>query len=264
MDMGLSGKGALVAGASAGIGLAIARGLAAEGAHVAMLARREDILRREAEALQVEAGVPVLPLVGDLTDADQVRACVASAAAEWNGIEVLVTNAGGPPAGRFLDLDPEAFEAAFRLIFQSALWLCQEVVPRMIEAGRGGRIVMVTSTSVKEPLEGLVLSNSIRPGVAGLAKSLANELGAHGIRVNVVCPGFADTDRLEELAESVSQEEGRSVEEVLGGWASRSPLGRIGRPEEIADLAVYLASERSSYVTGTVVAADGGRSRGLL
>ncbi|MGD8377903.1 MAG: SDR family oxidoreductase [Acidobacteriota bacterium] len=264
MDTGLEGHRALVTGSSAGIGLAVAKGLAREGARVAMVARREPVLREAATAIGEETGAPPIVFPGDLTDREQVRRCVTDAATSLGGIDVLVTNAGGPPPGRFADLEPEAFEAAFRLTFQSALWLCHESLPFLRASGTGGRIVMIASTSVKEPLDGLILSNSIRSGLAGLAKSLANELGPDGIRVNVVCPGFTDTERLGELADRVAAERGCGAEAVRDEWAARNPLRRIGRPEEIADLAVFLASDRASYITGTTIAVDGGRTRGLL
>jgi 3-oxoacyl-[acyl-carrier protein] reductase len=264
MDSGLEGKGALVAGASAGIGLAIARGLAREGARVAIVARRQAELEEAARSIRAETGAEVVPIVCDLTDRAAVGDCARRAAEAVGGIEVLVTNAGGPRSGGFLDVAPEDYESAFRLNFLSTMWLCHETVPRMIDAGRGGRIVMVASISVKQPIDGLILSNSIRAGVAGLAKSLANELGPHAIRVNVVCPGYTATERLMELSADVAGRRGTDAEAIRAEWASGIPLGRIGRPEEVADLAVYLASDRASYLTGTVVAADGGRCQGLL
>jgi 3-oxoacyl-[acyl-carrier protein] reductase len=264
MEMGLRGRGALVAGASAGIGRAIARGLAAEGARVAMVARRPAVLEEAAREIAAETGSRTVPIVADLTDRPQARRCVEEATAAVGPLEVLVTNCGGPPAGRFLDLGPDDFARAFRLTFESALWLCYEAVPRMIETGRGGRIVLVASTAVKEPIEDLILSNSIRAGVAGLAKSLATELGPHRIRVNVLCPGFTATGRLEDLAARLAAARGTTPDAVREEWSAGTPLRRIGLPEEIADLAVFLASDRAAYVTGTVVAADGGRTRGLL
>lgn len=264
MDLGLRGKAAVVAGASAGIGRAIAAGLAREGCRVAVLARRAEELEAAARAIHLETGSEVVPIVADLTQRHDVVRALAAAEGRLGGIDVLVTNAGGPRPGNFLDLSPEDFEAAFRLTFLSALWLCGETVPRMIAARRGGAIVLVASVSVKQPIDGLILSNSMRAGVAGLAKSLANELGPHGIRVNVVCPGYTATERLDELAGQLARQRGMEAEAVRAEWAAGTPLGRIARPEEIADLSVYLASGRASYVTGTVVAADGGRARGLL
>ena len=263
MEMGLAGSGAIVAGASAGIGQAIAEGLAREGARVALLARRTERLQEVAEGIR-EAGGEAVPIPCDLTDREAVQRSVAAATEAVGGIDVLVTNAGGPPAGGFLDREPRDYETAFRLLFLSALWLCHESVPRMIDAGRGGSIVMVASGSVKQPIDGLILSNSIRAGIAGLSKSMANELGAHGIRVNVLCPGYTATDRLAELEEKMAQRRGVSATEVRREWAAGTPLRRIGKPQEIADLAVYLASGRASYITGTVIAADGGRAAGLL
>ena len=263
METGLRGKGALVAAASAGIGLAIARGLAREGARVALLARRRDALERAATAVRQETGTDAHPIVCDLTDRDAVRRSVAEADAACGGLEILITNAGGPRPGGFLDVAPEDFEATARLTLMSAVWLCHETVPRMVRAGKGGRIVMVASVSAKQPLDGLILSNTLRPGVVGLAKSLADELGPRGIRVNVICPGFAATARLEELAAEAAARRGLTVDAVRAEWAGTTALRRIGAADEIADLAVYLASDRSSYVTGTAISVDGGRTRGL-
>jgi len=178
-------------------------------------------------------------------------------------VEILVTNAGGPRPGRFDRLGPDDWEAAFRLTLRSAVELCRHAVPDMKAAG-WGRIVLLTSVSVKQPIEGLMLSNSLRAAVAGFAKTLSNEYGSHGILVNTVCPGYTLTDRLVELADIRAREAGLTSQEALDSMASNTPVARIARPEEVAAVVCFLCSERASYVTGTVLPVDGGLHRGLL
>jgi 3-oxoacyl-[acyl-carrier protein] reductase len=232
MEMGLRGKRALVAGASAGIGRAIAAGLAREGCRVALLARRAAAVEEAARAIQRESGTEAVAVVADLTRRPDVARSVEAVRARFGSIDVLVTNTGGPPPGAFRDLPPEAFEEAFRLTFLSTLWLCHETVPAMIAEGQGGSIVMIASVSVKQPIDGLILSNTMRAGVAGLAKSLANEAGPHGIRVNVVCPGYTATERLDGLAGELARQRGVPPESIRAGCSSSGLAGStlVGRP----------------------------------
>lgn len=262
MDLGLRGKGAVVAGGSQGIGRACARALAAEGARVAICARTEDALRQAAEAIGAETGSQVLAVPADVRRPEDVRALVATAAEAFGGVHVLVANAGGPPPGLFADAADADWLAAFELSFLSTVRLVREVLPHM-RRQRWGRIVNIQSTSVRQPIEGLVLSNGVRPGVAGLARSLVLEVSRDGITVNTVCPGRILTDRARGYLESRARSAGVPVDEYARRDLAAIPLGRMGEPDEIAQVVAFLASERAAYVTGVTLAVDGGLVRAL-
>ena len=247
MDLRLKDRTAIVCGASSGMGLAIAEALADEGANVAMFARRRDLLGREAERLGA------LAVRGDLTNPAHLERLVEQAVAAFGGIDILVNNGGGPPRGAALDLDAESVEAAVELLLVSAVRLTNLCLPHL-ERGGHGRVINITSSSVKEPIDSLALSNAVRPGVIGWAKTLAREVGPKGITVNSIAPGRIDTERLKEVYPNGPTD--KDLEAI--------PLRRFGRPDEIGDVVCFLASDRGSYVTGTVVAVDGGLSRGLL
>jgi len=263
MDLGLKGKVALVAASSAGIGRAVALGLAAEGAAVACCARTAATLEETAGDIRRRTGAEVLAIPTDLTRPEEIRRLVEGACDRFGRIDILVNNAGGPKPGTFADLAERDWQEAITLTLLSTLRLAAAVIPRM-QQQRGGRIIHIMSVSIKQPLDNLILSNTLRAGVCGLAKSLANELGRDGILVNTVCPGATMTDRFVAVHRGVAERRGVPVEEVIAARAKEVPLGRIGTPEEVANLVVFLASERASYITGCTIPVDGGFTRGLL
>ena len=262
MDLGLKDRVALVAASSQGLGKAVAMGLAREGAKLALCARSQDSLDAAAEEIRAATGAEVLTRAVDVTVHDQVRSFVAQTAATFGTIDICVANAGGPPSKSFADTTVEDWEKATDLNLMSTVYLAKETLPLM-QAKRWGRFIAITSVTVKQPLEGLVLSNSVRSGVSGLIKTLANEYGPHNVLVNNVCPGFTATDRLLELAETLAEKQGVDAAQIEAGWAKQTPLGRIGQPGEFANLVVFLASECASYITGVSIPVDGGIIKGL-
>ena len=263
MDLHLTGKTALVCGASAGIGRAIAEELAAEGAHVALCARRDGPLQEAAEAIERVHGVRTIAISADVSKRDDITRLVETVEGEFERVDILVSNSGGPPSGRFGDLTPEQWRAAADLLLFSAVELARAVLPGM-ERARWGRIIHVASTSVKEPIDGLMLSNSVRSAVIGFAKTLANEVGAHGVTVNNILPGYTDTDRLGVLADAIAEREGVTPQDAYDRWRTGTPIGRLVEPREIGALAAFLASERAGAITGSSIAVDGGRTRSML
>lgn len=259
MDMGLNERVAIVCGASRGLGRAIAEALAAEGASLSLCARGAGPLEEAAAAIGAASGRPVLATPADVASADDLERLVAATLERFGRIDVLVTSTGGPARGRFFDCDDEAWRASFENTLLNVVRLVRLCVPTMKAAG-WGRIVNLASTTVRQPLAGLAMSNALRPAIAGLAKDLADELGPHGILVNNVCPGLHATERLLHVVQGDTEEETGAR---LAEMARRVPLGRVGRPEELAAAVVFLASERASYVTGTSLLVDGGATRGL-
>lgn len=251
MDLGLNGKVAWVTGASAGMGAATARALAREGARVALSARRAELL----EALAGELGGAAYPL--DLTDERAIYATAEKIEADLGPIEITIVNAGGPPPGTFDTTDDDAFRAGFELTLASAWHVAKAASEQMSRVGHGV-IIFITSWSTKEIIENLLLSNTMRAAVMGLAKTMSKNLGPHGIRVLCLAPGRIDTERIVELDSLNAERSGTMVEEVRAATESRVPLGRYGRPEEIGDVIAFLASDKASYMTGTTVVVDGG------
>ena len=262
MDLGLAGKVSLVAASSRGLGRAIAEELAAEGSDLLLCARGKEALREAARAVEA-LGVRAVAVPTDLSEPAEIDRLVDTGLSELGRIDVLVTNAGGPPAGTFESHPAEAWRQAVRLNLESVLQLVRRVLPGMKERG-WGRVVNVTSIAVKEPIDGLILSNSVRAAVTGFARTLANEVAPYGITVNNAMPGYTRTARLEELAERIGAARGSGPDEVIAEWEAGIPVGRIGTPREFAALVAFLASERASYITGASIAVDGGRIRALL
>jgi 3-oxoacyl-[acyl-carrier protein] reductase len=262
MNMGLEDRVALVAASSQGIGLATAHAFAAEGCRVAMCARNPQTLHAAAEQVKLQHGGDVLAEAFDVTDSKAVSAFVAAVAAKFGGVDICVTNAGGPPAKGFLAATLEDWQSAIAANFLSTVYFAREVIPHM-QRKRWGRVITITSITTKQPVADLVLSNAVRAAVVGLVKSLANEFGKDGILVNNVGPGFTATDRLKELARTRASSSGKAEKEIFEAWAADAPVKRLGDPREVAETIVWLASERASYVTGQTVLVDGGMYKGL-
>ena len=262
METGLKNRAVIVAASSQGMGRATAEAFAAEGARVAMCARNEKTLRAAADEIRQKHKTEVFTQPLDVTDGEAVAGFVEAVAAKFGGVDVCVTNAGGPPAKNFLSLTPEEWRKAVELNFLSVVSFARAVIPYM-QKNQWGRLITITSVSVKQPIADLVLSNAVRASVVGLVKSLANEFGKDGILVNNVAPGYTATERLSELAGTRALAAGVSEQEIYQRWAADVPVRRLGRPEEIADTIVWLASERASYITGQTILVDGGIYKGL-
>jgi len=263
MDLGLRGRVAIVTGSSQGIGKAIALGLSQEGVRVSMCARNEKQLSDTAREIRQATGVDVFALQADLTKEDDIRRLVAQTTEVFGRIDILVNNTGGPPFLTFLETSEDHWRSAVNLLLMSVVTTCLDVIPHMQER-KWGRIINMTSFAAKQPADRLVLSNALRAGILGLTKTLSNELAQDGILVNAVCPGWTMTRRVEELAKAQAKTSGKLFEEVIKGWESQIPLKRLAQPSEIANLVVFLASERASYITGAVIQVDGGYTKGLF
>lgn len=263
MDLGIRDRVAIVAAASRGLGKASAMALATEGAQLAICSRNAQMLESAAAEISGKCGREVFHRAVDVTDPEQVRAFVAAVADRYGRIDICVTNAGGPPAKTFLNISREEWHAAVQLNLMSTVHMAREVIPWM-QRQKWGRLVTITSVSVKQPMENLLLSNSVRAAVTGLAKTLSNEFGKDNITVNNVCPGYTLTDRLEELAGVQALAQGIAKQAVYENWSKDVPMQRIGKPEEFAAVVAFLCSERASYVTGVSIQVDGGRYKGLL
>lgn len=263
MDLGLRGKVALVTAASKGLGRAIAEELAAEGTNLILCARGAEALDECQRSIVATSGVDVLAITADVSAPHEIDSLIRGALERFGRVDILVTNAGGPPSGTFESLTPEMWNSAVRLTLMSAVNLARGVLPSM-RAQKWGRIINVTSIAVKQPVDGLMLSNSVRSAVTGFARTLANEVAPLGITVNNILPGYTRTNRVEELASAIAGRESVSVGDALGKWEAEIPMGRLGEPRELAALAAFLASERASYITGSSIAVDGGWIKGLL
>ncbi len=263
MDLGIEGKVALVGGASRGIGKAIAFGLAKEGCRVSICARGEKQLEETAEEIRAATGVDVLAVPCDMAIADDIRRFVAQTVERFGRLDIVVNNAGGPPPGSFEKHSDEVWQAALAQNLLSVVRTVREALPHLRRQG-GGRIINITSYAVKQPLDGLILSNSARLGVVGLAKTLSKELGPDNILVNNVCPGPILTDRMKSLMQSWAEDRGRSYEQIVEEESKRIPLGHLGVPEDVAALVVFLASEPARHITGTTIQVDGGATAAVF
>jgi len=262
MDLGLRGRTALVAAASKGLGLAVAEELAAEGAAVVICARGRPALEAAAERIR-QAGGRVHAIAADVALPGDVARVVAECEREVGGVDILVTNSGGPKSGRFETLTMEDWDQAARVLLSSAVEFARAVLPGM-RARQWGRILHVTSIAAKQPVDGLMLSNSLRSAVTAFARTLANEVAPDGITVNCLMPGYTRTDRVVDLSNQMATAGGTTPEAILGRWEAEIPMRRLGEPREFAALAAFLASERASYITGQSIAVDGGWIRSLL
>ena len=263
MNLGLNGKVALVAASSKGLGRAVAEMLAEEGCDLVLCARGKDALDQTADAIRAASKRKVVALVADLSKPEDVSQVAARAMQEFGRVDILVTNGGGPPAGPFESHSTEAWHAAVRQTLDSVVELTRAVLPGMKER-RWGRIINITSIAVKQPVDNLILSNSVRAAVTGFARTLANEVAPFGVTVNNVLPGYTRTDRVEELATRNAAQRGTTREAEFAKWEREIPTGRLGEPREFAALVAFLASERASYITGTSVPVDGGWIKALL
>jgi 3-oxoacyl-[acyl-carrier protein] reductase len=263
MDLNLNGKRALVAGASRGLGYATARGLAQEGARVAINGRHPERIKAAAQQLAEETGADILPLPGDVTDLEVPSRLVDEVVNSFGGIDLLVTNSGGPPSGSFEEMDDQTWQLAVELSLLSHVRLIKAALPYLRQS-EAGSVLTITSYSVKQPIPYLVLSNSVRAATVGLTKTLALELGSDGIRFNSILPAWTETERVTELMEHRAKVNGTSLEEEMAKQAQASPLGRMAKPEEFANAAVFLLSPAASYITGVMLAVDGGMYKGTM
>lgn len=260
MDLGLKDRVALAAAASQGLGYGVARALAADGARVSICGRRAAAVRAAAERLTAETGAPALGIPCDVTDAAALQAWVAQTVAAWGRVDALLVNAGGPPAGLFADLSDAQWQAAFELNILSAVRLIRATLPHM---GPGSAILTITSAAAREPVARLALSNVMRAGVAGLVKTLADELAPRGIRINNLLPGRLDTERVAQLDQNTADKLGISFDEARARAVAAIPLGRLGTIDEFGAAGAFLLSPAASFITGASLRVDGGMMRSV-
>jgi 3-oxoacyl-[acyl-carrier protein] reductase len=262
MEFGLKGKRALVMAASRGLGFASALGLAREGCRLVICSRDQERIEAAADIIRKQTGAEVQALVADVSSAAEAKRLVDAAVSAYGGLEIVVHNAGGPPAGETLQMTEEQWQKAFEQNMLSFTRIVGAAAPEMKKAGYG-RVLTIASSSIKQPIPNLALSNALRAGVWGIAKTLSRELASQGILVNVIAPGRIDTERIAELDQANAQKSGRSIEDVRKASVAGIPLGRLGKPEELANLVVFLASEAGSYITGQAITVDGAAGNAL-
>lgn len=263
MDLHLKGKTALVTGASRGLGFATAHLLAQEGANVIINSRSSESITAAAKKIASETNAQVIGIPGDITDPEVPAAVVEKAASEWGSLDILITNAGGPPSGLFETFDDATWYRAIELSLMSHVRLIRAGIP-YLKVSKAPSVLTITSMSVKQPITNLVLSNSIRAATVGLTKSLALELGGFGIRFNSILPGWTETERVTDLMSSRAKARGTTIEEEIKKQALESPFGRMASPEEFAAAAIFLVSPVASYITGVMLSVDGGMYKGIL
>jgi 3-oxoacyl-[acyl-carrier protein] reductase len=263
MDLKLRGKCALVTGASRGLGFAVALGLSQEGCRVAINSRNHERLANAAMKISEETGMDIYPLAGDVTDPEAPERLVSQSVEAMGGLDLLVTNSGGPPPGKFETIDDATWQKAVDLSLMSHVRLIRAALPALRQS-EAASVLAVTSYTVKQPLMNLILSNSVRAATVGLVKTLALELGGDGIRFNSILPAWTETERIYELLENRARMNGTSVEEEIARQAKDTPLGRMSTPEEFANAAVFLLSPAASYITGVMLTVDGGLYKGTL
>lgn len=266
MDLGLQDRVAIVCAASQGLGKAVALGLFAEGANVVICSRDAGRLQKasqEIAAASPDSTTRILPLVADVTDAAQITELVARTVEEFGRIDILVTNAGGPPVASFPDLDDAMWEKGITLNLMSTIRCIREVLPHM-RRKQWGRIIAITSITAKQPINDLVISSTVRPGILGLVRVLSNQYAGEGVLINSVTPGFILTARQKEIAEARAASRGITPQEYVAELVREVPVKRYGTPEELANVIVFLASERASFITGATISVDGGLTKGIL
>jgi 3-oxoacyl-[acyl-carrier protein] reductase len=259
MDLGLKGRRALVTGASAGLGAAAAMALAAEGVELAICSRSLKRLGIAAEKIYKATGIQARLLEGDISKEDDVHRVVAEA----GEVDILISNGGGPPPGQLTEHDAAKWQEAANLVLRPAITLTRDVIDGMVER-KWGRLIYITSVGVLQPIDNLILSNTYRAGVTGFCKTVSNNYAKYGITANCVCPGYTATERLENLAKDQAAKSDQTYQQVMKQFASLSPAGRVGKPEELAALIAFLASERAAYITGTSIPIDGGLAKALI
>lgn len=259
MDLRITGKRALVTGASSGLGLAAASALAAEGVRVTINSRSRERLEAAAARIKEETGAKVNLAAGDISSPGEVPKIIAAV----GEVDILVSNCGGPPPGPFTDHSDETWQQGHELVLQSAIRLTRGVIGGMRERG-WGRLIYITSIAVLQPVDDLIISNTYRAGLTGFVKTVSNTWARYGITANTVCPGYTGTDRLRELAKKRAEAAGKTPEEAMADFGKSAPVGRVGRPDELAALITFLASERAAYITGTAIPVDGGVYKGLV
>ncbi|MFA6438557.1 MAG: SDR family oxidoreductase [Bacteriovoracaceae bacterium] len=262
MDLGIKGKIALVSAASQGLGKAAALSLAKEGATVAICSRDERSVNKTAKEIHAITGSIVLPVVTDVSNGSEINRLIDTIMMEYGKIDILVNNAGGPSTGKITTMTDVEWERGFDLTMRSMIRMTRAVLP-MMEHRRWGRVITIASITAKQPVDDLLISSTLRPGILGLTKVLANQYGKNNITVNTICPGYVLTQRQEELSRSRSNEQKMTMEEYLKESAQHIPVGRLGRPEEIGDVIAFLASERASFINGANLMVDGGQSKAI-
>jgi 3-oxoacyl-[acyl-carrier protein] reductase len=263
MDLGINNRVGIVTGSSQGIGKAIAKSLVKEGVKVVICSRDIIKLKKISKNIEHSTGNKILPVKTDLTNKNDIKNLVEKTVQTFGKVDILINNTGGPPTMHFSETTDNDWKKAVDQLLMSVIKCTYEIIPYM-KKQKWGRIINMTSFAAKQPYEGLILSNSIRAGILGLTKTLSNDLGEYNILVNAVCPGWTLTKRLEELARSKAEKTGKNYKKIIEKWAEDIPIGRLAKPEEIANLVTFLASERASYITGNSIQVDGGYIRSII